>query len=78
MLRPVQRAGNRRYYRPEDVALVQRIDRLLNKEGYTIVGAQQVLANYPQPPAEPEVNIVPALRAIRALLADAVEEDVQP
>lgn len=44
-LRPLQRAGNRRYYRPEDVALVRRIDRLLNHEGYTIKGVQKLLAS---------------------------------
>ena len=44
MLRPLQRAGNRRYYRPEDVALVRRIHHLLNDEGYTVRGAQQALA----------------------------------
>lgn len=44
MLRPLQRAGNRRYYRPEDVALVRRIHHLLNTEGYTVRGAQQALA----------------------------------
>lgn len=43
-LRPLQRAGGRRYYRPEDVALVRRIDALLGKEGYTIRGVQQLLA----------------------------------
>jgi DNA-binding transcriptional MerR regulator len=43
-LRPVTRAGNRRYYRPDDVQLVQRIDALLNREGYTIRGVQQLLA----------------------------------
>ena len=43
-LRPLQRAGNRRYYRPADVALAQRIHRLLNQDGYTIRGVQQLLA----------------------------------
>jgi DNA-binding transcriptional MerR regulator len=43
-LKPLQRAGNRRYYRPADVALVQRIHRLLNQDGYTIRGVQQLLA----------------------------------
>jgi len=43
-LRPLQRAGNRRYYRPDDVALTKRIHRLLNQEGYTIRGVQQLLA----------------------------------
>jgi DNA-binding transcriptional MerR regulator len=43
-LKPLQRAGNRRYYRPADVALAQRIHRLLNQDGYTIRGVQQLLA----------------------------------
>jgi len=42
-LKPLQRAGNRRYYRPDDVALAKRIHRLLNQEGYTIRGVQQLL-----------------------------------
>ena len=42
-LRPMQRAGNRRYYRPTDVELAQRINRLLNEEGYTVRGVQKVL-----------------------------------
>ncbi|MBA3837757.1 MAG: MerR family transcriptional regulator, partial [Zymomonas sp.] len=35
-LRPMTRAGRRRYYRPEDVALVRRIHGLLVQDGYTI------------------------------------------
>ena len=42
-LRPLQRAGNRRYYRPTDVDLARRINRLLNEEGYTVRGVQKVL-----------------------------------
>ena len=42
-LRPLQRAGNRRYYRPADVALARRIHRLLNEEGYTVRGVQKLL-----------------------------------
>ena len=42
-LRPLQRAGNRRYYRPADVALARRIHGLLNSHGYTVRGVQQVL-----------------------------------
>jgi DNA-binding transcriptional MerR regulator len=42
-LRPMQRAGNRRYYRPEDVDLARRINRLLNHEGYTVRGVQKLL-----------------------------------
>jgi DNA-binding transcriptional MerR regulator len=39
----MQRAGNRRYYRPADVELAQRINRLLNEEGYTVRGVQKLL-----------------------------------
>jgi DNA-binding transcriptional MerR regulator len=42
-LRPMQRAGNRRYYRPADVDLAHRIHRLLNDEGYTVRGVQKLL-----------------------------------
>jgi DNA-binding transcriptional MerR regulator len=42
-LRPLQRAGNRRYYRPADVDLVRRIHRLLTAEGYTVRGVQKLL-----------------------------------
>jgi DNA-binding transcriptional MerR regulator len=42
-LKPMQRAGNRRYYRPADVELVRRIHRLLNEEGYTVRGVQKLL-----------------------------------
>ncbi len=42
-LKPMQRAGNRRYYRPADVELVRRINRLLNQEGYTVRGVQKLL-----------------------------------
>jgi DNA-binding transcriptional MerR regulator len=43
MLRPLKRSGGRRYYRPEDVALVETIDRLINREGYTLKGARQAI-----------------------------------
>ena len=42
-VRPVKRAGGRRYYRPTDVALLSGIKRLLHDEGLTIRGVQKVL-----------------------------------
>ena len=44
-LRPLQRAGNRRYYRAADVALARRIHRLLGQDGYTVRGVQKLLAS---------------------------------
>jgi len=42
-IRPVKRAGGRRYYRPSDVALLSGIKRLLHGDGLTIRGVQKVL-----------------------------------
>ncbi len=42
-IRPVKRAGGRRYYRPADVALLTGIRRLLHDEGMTIRGVQKIL-----------------------------------
>ena len=86
-LRPLQRAGNRRYYRPADVALVQRIDRLLNREGYTVRGVQQLLerdapdSTSPGPATEqvPHITAIgaplEALVAIRDGLVRALADD---
>jgi DNA-binding transcriptional MerR regulator len=82
-LRPLQRAGNRRYYRPDDVELARRINRLLNEEGYTVRGVQKVLrqggAGEEKPTAhEPETSgptgklDVSRLVAIRDSLASAL------
>lgn len=45
MLRPLKRSGGRRYYRVEDVRLVETIDRLINHDGYTLKGARMALEN---------------------------------
>lgn len=42
-IRPVKRAGGRRFYRPEDVDLLRGIRSLLYFEGYTIKGVQKIL-----------------------------------
>jgi DNA-binding transcriptional MerR regulator len=43
LLKPLKRSGGRRYYRPADVEMVETIDRLVNREGYTLKGAEAVL-----------------------------------
>jgi len=66
-LKPLQRAGNRRYYRPEDVMLARRIHHLLTVEGYTVRGAQQALSGrngdpLPKalpPPTQPAAELAP-------------------
>ena len=81
-LRPLQRSGNRRYYRPDDVLLAKRINRLLNVEGFTVKGAQKALAEGdesmevvappPLPLPPPASDLLPRLEAIRAELARAI------
>jgi DNA-binding transcriptional MerR regulator len=71
MLRPLTRAGGRRYYRPEDIALVAEIDRLLHREGYTIRGARQALG---KPPAKSSAQrAAPIPRDTAVPLLDAME-----
>lgn len=79
MLSPLKRSGGRRLYRPEDVQIVSTIDRLVNREGYTLKGARQfmegalavvaatALAEMPAP-----TDLIPALRAVRDRLARAL------
>ncbi len=45
-VRPVKRAGGRRYYRPEDIALLSRIRALLHDEGYSIRGVQRLFRTH--------------------------------
>jgi DNA-binding transcriptional MerR regulator len=58
-LRPLTRAGNRRYYRPEDVALVRRISTALGRDGYTIKGVQKLLSG-----KEAAADALPAAQSV--------------
>ena len=78
-LKPLKRSGGRRYFRPDDVALVEQIDRLVNREGYTLKGAkaalrvvpdQQLVAQAPLAAATPD--ILPQLKSIRDTLRAAL------
>ena len=42
-VKPLKRGGGRRYYRPDDLALLRRISELLYIQGYTIKGVQRLL-----------------------------------
>ena len=63
-VRPLKRAGGRRYYRPDDVVLLRRIRQCLYDQGYTIKGVQKLLREgalrSDAPPPRPPV---PAPRA---------------
>ncbi|WP_199555576.1 MerR family transcriptional regulator [Sandaracinobacteroides hominis] len=42
-LKPLQRGGNRRYYRPADVAFAAALHKLLHKDGYTVKGVRKLI-----------------------------------
>lgn len=80
-LEPLKRSGGRRYYRPQDIALLQRIDSLVNHQGYTLKGAKAALGDEPVsqsvPEAQPEAgnpDILRQLKSIRSRLAAALAE----
>ncbi len=81
MLQPLKRAGGRRYYRREDVALVSRIDRLINREGYTLKGARAAIERSPgdggdrsgPAPGVGKDELLPTLQRIRDRLAAALD-----
>ena len=72
-IRPMKRAGGRRFYRPEDIAVLRGVRVLLHNEGYTIKGVQKlhkeqgvkhlaaagVGAGVPEPKAAPMLEAEP-------------------
>jgi DNA-binding transcriptional MerR regulator len=64
-IRPMKRAGGRRFYRPQDIVVLAEVRRLLHDEGYTIKGVQKlhrelgarrfaVLGDAAEPPPDPD------------------------
>ena len=72
-LKPLKRGGGRRYYRPEDIALLKRISDLLYTQGYTIKGVQRLLREGGLDDAMPELPLGEADRE-DAEAPDAVRE----
>jgi DNA-binding transcriptional MerR regulator len=60
MLNPLKRAGGRRLYRPADVALLQQINDLLHRQGYTIKGAVSFLKKGGVTHAQQAMPVLPA------------------
>lgn len=68
-LKPLKRGGGRRYYRPEDLALLKRIADLLYTQGYTIKGVQRLLVE-----GEPELLVPPELAVESPGVLEALAE----
>jgi DNA-binding transcriptional MerR regulator len=72
-VKPLKRGGGRRYYRPDDIALLRRVSDLLYIQGYTIKGVQRLLregggrlSDDIPPPSADEVEAAEAERAAAA------------
>lgn len=70
-IKPVKRAGNRRYYRPNDMTLIGGLQKLLHEDGMTIKGAQKLLR-------EKGVKYVASLSKPVDIEDDLPQEDVTP
>ncbi|HEV2043657.1 MAG TPA: MerR family transcriptional regulator [Sphingomicrobium sp.] len=64
-LKPLQRAGNRRYYRPADADLARRIHDLLANQGYTIRGVQKLLAVKGEAPTADMAPAIPLAATVQ-------------
>ncbi len=77
-LKPMKRVGGRRYYRAEDVTLVQEIYDLLYKQGFTIKGAQKYLKALKKGEAQPIIQnkeevFLNEMKSVRDYLKDFLE-----
>ncbi len=84
-IRPMKRAGGRRFYRPQDIAILAGVRRLLHDEGYTIKGVQRmhreegvkrILDTSAPPPAAkaPDTKPAPAKVPVTGALEDALAD----
>lgn len=74
-LRPLKRSGGRRYYRPDDIAVLRRIRQLLYVDGFTIKGAQKLVrskASASIPVSVASVSVASTEDAAPPTLQDAI------
>lgn len=75
-IKPLKRAGGRRYYRPEDVELIKRIRDLLYSQGYTIKGVQKLLRDKVQTGADkPQAALG---KPVQPALLEAPKQSAKP
>ncbi len=54
---PLKRGGGRRFYRPQDIEVLQQVKFLLYKQGYTIKGAKKAIEDYARVLASTEIDV---------------------
>ena len=74
-VKPMKRAGGRRFYRPSDIVLLATVRRLLHQEGYTIKGVQKLYRETGlKAPAGAPQPFTPSVRADTSGLKAALTE----
>jgi len=76
-VKPLKRGGGRRYYRPEDVALLERIHHLLYTEGYTIKGVQKLMKGQAKSQIVAEANNQNTAQVTKSATTNAMTTPVQ-
>ena len=76
-IKPMNRSGGRRYYRPDDIDLLKGIRRLLYGEGYTIRGVQRILKEHGIGSVQrlADSSAVAAFGAIEEAVGKSLQED---
>ena len=69
-VKPMKRAGGRRFYRPADITVLASIRRLLHQDGYTIKGVQKLYRETGLKGDVREIAAEPSVRVATGLLAD--------
>ena len=76
-LRPLKRSGGRRYYRPDDLAILRRIRQLLYVDGFTIKGAQRLMRKRKIDGQSPVTDSIGELNPQTLTSAMAILDDVK-
>ena len=77
-LKPLKRGGGRRYYRPEDIALLSRIRQCLYQEGYTIRGVQKLLSEGALDASSIAIDVAPSLFPLDPIAVPVSEPRPRP
>jgi len=79
-IKPLKKSGGRRYYRPEDIAMLRMIQDLLYTQGYTIKGVQAHLNKARKKELQQAVaqhltpsQVIAEVKAVRDLLAEGIQ-----
>ena len=75
-VKPLKRAGGRRYYRPDDVILLRRIRNCLYDQGYTIKGVQKLLREGALKTDDPPRAPPPAAAAPRVVKSESLRAEL--